>query len=314
MQDQCAGRRLSSVARTLFPFKCLSADTMLGMGGTASVHQINEFVVLKTPLKYTAGPDGVIPLLRESQEAEEYHAEEKQWYSILDAHPHPHILQSFLMTAEGIWLPRMRTDLEHRILEEAEGQPIDLRTKYRWTKELAAAAAFLESNQLAHCDIRPLNILLDTSDHVKLGDFDTISRYGEVPNLGVAPDWVWYDECCGPRHDLFGIGNTLWQLFTGREYQWGTPEEPRFPPDTTGIQLGSIISKCWNSKYSSISELVKEVDFLYLELVYGGFARVIHRVPLLLPLLGERTPKALSESELARGRASIEKFLLDQST
>ncbi|KAL9006161.1 MAG: hypothetical protein Q9188_001087 [Gyalolechia gomerana] len=312
MQHPNSGRRLSNIAIVQFPFKCLSGDTTVGRGANGSVHRINDLVVLKTPVNYRPGRDGVTPLLDEIKYAEENIAEEKRWYSVLDADPQPHILQSFMSTAEGIFLPRMCTDLKQLILAAKE-HPIDLRAKYRWTKEIAAAAAFLESIKLAHCDIRPLNVFIDWSNRVKLGDFDTMSRYGETPTLPVAPDWVWYDTCCGPKHDLFGIGDTLWELYTETEYDWGTPEEPRFPPDTTGVVLGHVISKCWNSNYSSISELAKEVDLLYLKLVYGVFAPIIHRSPLLLPFLGEKTAQVLSESQLACGRASIEKFLLDQS-
>ncbi|KAL9022952.1 MAG: hypothetical protein Q9196_007454, partial [Gyalolechia fulgens] len=139
-----------------------------------------------------------------------------------------------------------------------------------------------------------------------------MSRYGEAPILGVAPDWVWYDECCGPKHDLFGIGNTLWELYTESEYDWGIPEEPRFPPDTNGVELGHVMTKCWNSSYSSVSDLAVEVELLYLKLVYGIFAPILQRSPWLLSLLGEKTARVLSESELAKGRASVQKFLVDQ--
>ncbi|KAL8942165.1 MAG: hypothetical protein Q9216_001812 [Gyalolechia sp. 2 TL-2023] len=258
MQDPNASRRFS-ISTENFPFECLSGDTILGRGGSGTVHRINGIVALKTPLNYTPGPDGVTPLLDEIQRTAENIAEEKTWYSILDSDPHPHILQSFMSTTEGIWLPQMPTDLKRCILASSSEQPIELRTKHRWTKEIAAAATFLESMRLAHCDIRPLNVFIDWRNHVKLGDFDTLSRYGEVPTLPVAPVWVWYDKCCGPKHDLFGIGDTLWELYTGQEYDWGTPEEPRFPPDTSGVQLGHVITKCWNSTYPSISDLAEEV-------------------------------------------------------
>ncbi|KAL8826081.1 MAG: hypothetical protein Q9170_007543 [Blastenia crenularia] len=156
--------------------------------------------------------------------------------------------------------------------------------------------------QLAHCDIRQLNILLDWDNHAKLADFDTISHYGEIPAIPVAPDWAWYDLCCGPRHDLFGIGDTLWELYTEKKYDWGTPEDPRFPPDTTGVQLGHVISKCWNSEYPSISDLAKEAEFLHLEMVCDVFAPTVHRSAVLLSLLGERILFAVFGSSKNLGR------------
>ena len=298
------------MATTKEPFRCLSADTLLAVGGTGSVHRINEFVVLKTPTQY----DGVVDPFwsRMAEEAVEYVAEEKTWYSLLDATPHPHILQSFMSTVEGIFLPRMTMDLKYRIIT-ATAQPIDVRAKYRWIKELAAAAASLESLKLAHCDIRPGNVFIDEEEHVKLGDFESITRYGENPTLPVAPHWVWYDKCCGSKHDLFGIGNTIWELSTGVEYNWGTPEDPHFIPDTTGVDFGDVISRCWNFSYSTISDLAQEAEARYLEIAYGAFASVFRKIPFVLSLIGERSARVLKEKELAHGRAIIEKFLIDQT-
>ncbi|KAL8832276.1 MAG: hypothetical protein Q9191_000375 [Dirinaria sp. TL-2023a] len=217
-----------------------------------------------------------------------------------------------MSTAEGIFLPRMLTNLKDLIIAAKENQ-INLQVKYRWTKELAGAATSLESLKLAHCDIRPANTFIDCKEQVKLGDFDTLSRYGEVPVLNVAPAWVWYDTCCGPKHDLFGIGNTLWELFTGTEYDWGVSDDPRFVPSTTEVELGDIMSKCWTSSYESISDLAKETEKRYFRFTYGVFASIVQHTPYLPTLIGEKTARVLNETELAHGRATIEKFLVDQS-
>ncbi|KAL9023349.1 MAG: hypothetical protein Q9196_007257, partial [Gyalolechia fulgens] len=113
--------------RVKCPFSCLSADTIAGYGANGYVHRINDLVVLKAPINYESGnPDDIKRHLKEIRQAEENIADEKKWYTLLDADPQPHILQSFMSTVEGIFLPRMCTDLKRLILAAKE-HPIDLR-------------------------------------------------------------------------------------------------------------------------------------------------------------------------------------------
>ncbi|KAL8948446.1 MAG: hypothetical protein Q9222_005366 [Ikaeria aurantiellina] len=298
-----------------YPFPCLTADTLLGHGANCYVHRITDLVVLKVQSDHIPGPDGTVPRHLRNEDAGEQIVKEQEWFSIFNAAPHPNILQSFMSTPEGTFLPRMRTDLKQTIFTaKLEKQPIEMRLCYRWTKELAAAAAYLESIKLAHCDIKPLNVFIDQNDHVKLGDFDTMTRYGEYPEMSVAPPWIWHEESCSRKQDLFGIGDTLWELFTGNEYQWGVPEEPEFIPDTSDVELGDIISRCWHTTYPSISDLAKETESRYLRLVYGVYAPIIQLAPILSRLAGDWPARILSEKEVAHGRAVSEKFLVDQTS
>ena len=304
--------RIDSSSSVKLPFHCLSSNTTAGYGGNSSVHYINHLIVLKVPLNYTPGPDGVIPLKERIQEAQENVAEEKKWYILLDEAPHPHRLQSFMSTVEGIWLPRMRTDMKHLIVDEAQ-RPIDRKSKYRWMKELASAATSLECLRVAHCHIRPSNVFIDDSNHVKLGDFDIMSRYGEIPIIPTAPHWVWYDKCTGPRHDIFSMGNTIWELFTGREYEWGTPEKPCFIPHEADMELGDVILKCWKSEYLKVSALENDLRRRYFNVCYGAVGSIFWKMPYLEKLYGATEARTMNKIELARGQASIEEFLIDQT-
>ena len=57
----------------------------------------------------------------------------------------------------------------------------------RWMTELLNGVAWLKSLCLAHNDIRPLNLLLDSDDHLKLADFDNTARIDEEVDVGTAP-------------------------------------------------------------------------------------------------------------------------------
>ncbi|KAL8708813.1 MAG: hypothetical protein Q9220_006374 [cf. Caloplaca sp. 1 TL-2023] len=301
---------MSLCARIKHPFGCLTAGTILGHGANCYVHGISKTVVFKVKSDYYRRPDGTIPQYLENEDAGDSIIKEQQWYSFLDTCPHPNLLQSFLSTPEGTFLPRMRTDMKQLIFDaDWEDKPIEMKLRYRWTKELAAAAAYLESMELAHCDIRPLNVLIDWHGHVKLGDFDTVTRYGEYPEISGAPHWIFYEKKCSRRQDLFGMGDTLWELFTGGEYLWGVPEEPKFIPDTADVELGDIISKCWHTTYASIADLAKETESRYLKMVYGVFAPIVQRAPVLSLLARDGPARVLNDEELAHGRADSEEFL-----
>jgi serine/threonine protein kinase len=57
----------------------------------------------------------------------------------------------------------------------------------RWMTELSNATTWLESLRYAHGDIRPLNLLLDSKDHLKLADFDNTAIVSTTSEVGIAP-------------------------------------------------------------------------------------------------------------------------------
>ncbi|KAL8742891.1 MAG: hypothetical protein Q9190_004698 [Brigantiaea leucoxantha] len=187
-----------------------------------------------------------------------------------------------------------------------------MQTKFRWSMELASAVLSLEKLNLAHCDIKASNVLLDHQNSVKLADFDMMSRYGEVPTIS-HPDWVWYDACAGPKHDLFCVGGTLWLLFTGSEYEWGTPEEPSFIPSPEGFDCEDIILRCWKREYESAAQIRDTFEAKYLESKYGNFAAIAHWIPCRRILFGEPRAQNLSHREVEEAKAVIEKFLVERT-
>lgn len=299
------------MSRHLFPFDCLSSDTLLGYGGVSTVHKISKDIVLKTTTLYSRAEDPKQSWHQVNARNQEAISDERNWYLLLDKHPHPNRLQSFISVKEGIFLPRMQTSLKDR-LASLDHDLVSLKAKYLWAKEVAAAVASLGELELSHNDIRAANFLLDDQGHIKLADFDNVSFYDAPPPIGTAPDWVWYSNQGGPKHDIFGVGNVLWELFTGAEYDWGDPDHPHFIPDTTDVEHGEIISKCWNRQYESVTELKRETEARYLRLLYGAFASCLLYLPSCFRP-GADGARVLSKAELDAGRAAVEKFLSDQA-
>ena len=107
--------------------------------------------------------------------------------------------------------------------------------------EIAGAMAFIASGlaaaareNIVHHDVKPSNILLSSSDGVKLGDFDLadIRRPGDIhtpcEEMG-SPAYLSPERIYGGgedrRGDIFSLGVTLYELFSGR-LPFGSKEEP----------------------------------------------------------------------------------------
>ncbi|KAL1616959.1 hypothetical protein SLS56_011209 [Neofusicoccum ribis] len=155
----------------------------------------------------------------------------------------------------------------------------------RWMAELSDAAAWLESLGLAHGDIRPSNLLLDSKDHLKLSDFDNTARVGEEVDVGTAPyarilgpeagtDCGTFGTL-GPRTEQFAIGSVYYYLTRGYEpydnerfgqYHGRTVvdmlQNMEFPKLEDGSEDDAIIKQCWHHRFRSIRDLAQTMASL----------------------------------------------------
>ena len=139
-----------------------------------------------------------------------------------------------------------------------------------------------------------------------------MTRYGQLPTL-LPPHFIWYDTSTSAQHDLFGIGEVLWEIFTGHEYDWGFPETPNPIPDTSKVECGEIIDRCWRQTYTSIAELKSDLELRILAVRYGSLASLVHHFPRKYALWGFYTARVMSKVQLATTRREIEAFLVRES-
>ncbi|PHH88876.1 hypothetical protein CDD83_6922 [Cordyceps sp. RAO-2017] len=153
-------------------------------------------------------------------------------------------------------------------------------------KQLGAAAAWLEELGLAHCDIRPGNLLLYPSEHVKLADFDRTLKTGEDLLSGTGPfarllgddgsqDRGTYGNA-GCRTEQFAVGSVFYSLtlsYNPFEDQWRGPhhdlirmqklQKKEFPPigysasDKLAASMVNLDQDAW--------EVTCEEDFLWVQ-------------------------------------------------
>lgn len=175
---------------------------LLGWGDLGVIFEISDAIVLKCPTT------------KDDQRFEN----ENRIFDRLERHPPcPHIVYSFIRLPNlnfmqhlpgGNLETRLRTRQRRdpsteQVLEVfgTEAEPLIL----RWMKELTSAAAWLESLELAHGDLRPPNILLDAQDHLKLADFDNTRAVGTEVDVGTAPYARVLGDEAGELQGTFGF-------------------------------------------------------------------------------------------------------------
>lgn len=94
-------------------------------------------------------------------------------------------------------------------------------------RQLCLDVAWLKTIGLAHCDIRPANILLDGENSAELTAFDRSIEIGEVLDSGTEPfDRLLGEEVgrdcgsygkAGPRTETFAIGSVFYSLTRGSD-------------------------------------------------------------------------------------------------
>lgn len=273
--------RLQQLPRSVQTGKlCTVSCTMklLSRGGIGTVCQVNDVVAVK--------------IAREGEEPD--HAKEQVILSTLElCTPCPYLVQSFFRVPQITFLELLPNGDLASLLRQS--QTLDPRTQRvlavkgtpqleltcQWMRELCCGAEWLEKIGLAHCDIRPANILLGFKSHAKLADFDCSIKVGENLDCGTEPFARLLgeeagQECgtygkAGPRTETFAIGSVFYSLMRGHdpyENEWFGKHHGRtlvakfqnmqFPPTTKSV-IDTIIRSCWSGNFVSVKCLLDKI-------------------------------------------------------
>lgn len=205
----------------------------------------------------------------------------------------PYVIQHFYNTEDAIFLEFMSGGNlgiilnDEQVKDESTQRVIRVeklpatRDVLQWVRQLAAAAAWLEQLGLAHCDIRPANILLSDAGDIKLADFDHTCRIGETLPCLTEPfarllgheggsDRGTYGTA-GSRTEQFAIGSVVYALTRGHDpyedHWWGPDHGPICQdklqnmefPDLGGESYDDLIDTCWHGRYESIAQLSEDI-------------------------------------------------------
>jgi len=106
--------------------------------------------------------------------------------------------------------------------------------RMKFASHMTMALEFIHEQNIAHLDVKPGNILVDSKDVCKLGDFSCSQLVNKGDeNLPVSPTHSYLTgtfayrapellkgECPTPKADIYSLGICLWQLLT-REQPYG---------------------------------------------------------------------------------------------
>ncbi|KAI0097274.1 kinase-like protein [Nemania sp. FL0031] len=258
-------------------FPMVKGYDFISKGGSGSVYKITKKIALKFAV---------------SSNSEEFNTENAT-YDLLEKHPPcPYVIQAFYRTGDYIFLPLLSCGtLWHRMRrnQKVDGLTVlavlrieDRRLIERWTAELCAAVAWLDTLGIVHGDLRPTNILLDDKDHMKLTDFDCVQKVG-TPFLGICAPWARIRPesgergygVCGPEIVQFAVGSIVYYMTRGfepYEVPGQSSEDPLkvldlweqkiFPPVRENDPLDHIIQECWMGHFPSLNDLLESAKRL----------------------------------------------------
>ncbi|KAI4210387.1 MAG: hypothetical protein LQ351_006754 [Letrouitia transgressa] len=193
------------------PFSSLTSDNFISRGSTGQVFAISTNLVFKCPTLFTnPAPEQLL----ESEESIKKIEREKSVYKVLMRCHHPNLIRAVLCAPEGIFMQRLKCTLRSRL--DNHESTISLEQELRWIRQLVSAVAWLESLGYAHGDLRPANILLDTRDTIKIGDFDSTVRFGEQLLVSTAPFCKLEGDYEAPRaspfSEQYAIGSYVYNI------------------------------------------------------------------------------------------------------
>lgn len=209
---------------------------------------------------------------------EEEFRREHNTYALIersDPSPPPHFIQSFVRLPYAHFMQLMPDCLDFRLRANRRQDPKTLKCFEvlrleptakieQWAAELSSALAWLESIGLVQGDLRPPNLLLDGEDHMKLVDFDSCAKFGDL-DPGLPPPWSSpHHRRYGAETEQYGFGSILYNVTHGLEpYEDKGPEAVElfrtevFPELMSDSQLDMLTLRCWRSEFATLADLAE---------------------------------------------------------
>ncbi|MCJ1309564.1 hypothetical protein MMC25_003224 [Agyrium rufum] len=232
----------SNMTAAITRFKTTFRGDFIAVGSAGMVLEISDEFIVKVKLDFMNPLQDHLEMIKDSKESMK---RESDIWDVLTKreHWHVYIVLSFLHGPDCNFLQRAQNTLYNRINQSA---PVTRRTVFDWMKELISATAWLESLQLAHGDLHPVNILLTSSGHVQLCDFGCTISYGDRIQAATTPFYRLYEDgsfgIAGAHTEQYALGSCLYFIETQMEPPDG---DEVFSVALDSTVSGSVIRSCW---------------------------------------------------------------------
>lgn len=210
-----------------------SIGEKIGEGGMAVVYKaVDQVLDRDVALKFL--PEGVT----QTPQALTYFQREAKAAAALN---HPNIVTIYDYGVLGgrpfICMELLQGATLDQLLERTNGSGMPLLSIFEIVEGLLAALDFAHSHQFVHRDIKPANVMYTTQHNIKLMDFG-IARQGDASQQTIVagtPQYMAPEQMLGRgidhRTDLFAVGITLYELWTGLPpYEGMARTNPPPPP------------------------------------------------------------------------------------
>ncbi|KAJ5407904.1 hypothetical protein N7509_001787 [Penicillium cosmopolitanum] len=166
--------------------------------------------------------------------------------------PHKRLVRMLDHCREGLKLEYMKNGDLKTYLQSQKSISTDIKLKWAYQRVI-------------HCDIKPRNLLLDTTFDIKIIDLSGSSVDGSKPASGEGNRFFlprhWKDQPTVAT-DLFALGSTLYEIFRGGSPYEEVPSDKverlftqKEFPGVSYIPCGQIIQRCWLSQFGSATDV-----------------------------------------------------------
>ncbi|MFA5504825.1 MAG: WD40 repeat domain-containing serine/threonine protein kinase [Vulcanimicrobiota bacterium] len=177
---------------------------------------------------------------------------------LIDLEEHPHtltILDAQLDSSPPLIVMPLA---EGGSLEKAiNNRGFSLRQKERWIKQMVEALDFIHSRGVIHSDLKPSNVLLSSTNDIRIADFGQARRSeqaGGLGTLGFMPPEQCEERGGNPAvsWDIYGFGATAYWMLTG--------EVPRYRTGSTSEGVSEYAREIKERPVEPIRRIEPEVD------------------------------------------------------
>lgn len=249
---------------------CVPAETnlpLLARGGSGHIYQVNDSVILKSPLVYeplsvNACQDDVDEYNYQLVYSHDSIETERRVFERLP--PHRNVIKALATNYhEGIYLER------HEPIESRLVRGLAFSTRVRWYHDMIAAIDHFHRSDLVHTDVRLANLLCDRDDRIVLCDLASTQSIGTENQMTKVDDHGLVDinglsATLSDATDRYAVASVIFHLETGTEPRIEAPfGTPVFPAIHVENQLlCRIIAKAWNGDYKSTGDMLDEMSIL----------------------------------------------------